>query len=260
MSSTPNVSLAVLRTLHRLHRQLADLRERDQRGPKQIRANEANIAHREQELAALRDNVKAMRVAADQKQLQLKAGEQKIKDHRLKLNAAASNREYQIFKEQIAADEMTNSVLEDEIIEALVKIDEFQAKVVAAEAALAAARQRARQLHEDVDRQQPLLEGDLRRLERELKECEPSLPPTVREVYMRVRSPEGRRRLGVRGRGRGREGRILQRLSHPGPVERPGGDPNVPSQFLQDLRPVALFARGIGIDAGAAVIKTSNNQ
>ena len=56
MSSTPNVSLAVLRTLHRLHRQLADLRERDQRGPKQIRANEANIAHREQELAALRDN------------------------------------------------------------------------------------------------------------------------------------------------------------------------------------------------------------
>ena len=44
MSSTPNVSLAVLRTLHRLHRQLADLREQDQRGPKQIRANEANVA------------------------------------------------------------------------------------------------------------------------------------------------------------------------------------------------------------------------
>ena len=132
-----------------------------------------------------------MRVAADQKQLQLKAGEQKIKDHRLKLNAAASNREYQILKEQIAADEMTNSVLEDEIIEALVKIDEFQAKVVAAEAALAAAREKARQVHEDVDRQQPLLQGDLRRLERELKECETSLPPTVREVYKRVVRQKG---------------------------------------------------------------------
>ena len=67
-----------------------------------------------------------MRVAADQKQLQLKAGEEKIKDLKRKLNAAASNREYQILKEQIAADDMAKSVLEDEIIEALEKIDQFQ--------------------------------------------------------------------------------------------------------------------------------------
>ena len=82
-------------------------------------------------------------MAADQKQLQLKAGEEKIKDLKRKLNAAASNREYQILKEQIAADEMANSVLEDEILEALEKIDQFQAKIAEAEAALAAARQKA---------------------------------------------------------------------------------------------------------------------
>ena len=84
-----------------------------------------------------------MRVATDQKQLQLKSDEQKIKDHRAKLNAAASNREYQILKEQIAADEMTNSVLEDEIIEAMEKVDQLQATIAEAEAALAAARQKA---------------------------------------------------------------------------------------------------------------------
>ena len=32
-----------LRTLHRIHRQLADLQDRLQRGPKQIRAGEANV-------------------------------------------------------------------------------------------------------------------------------------------------------------------------------------------------------------------------
>ena len=113
------------------------------RGPKQVRATETNIAHREQELARLRDEAKAMRIAVDQKQLQLKAGEQKIKELKLKLNAAASNREYQILKEQIAADEMANSVLEDEIIEALEKLDQFQPKIAEAEAALAAAREKA---------------------------------------------------------------------------------------------------------------------
>ena len=44
-----------------------------------------------------------------------------------KLNAAASNREYQALKDQIAADQMAGSVLADEILEALEKIDELAA-------------------------------------------------------------------------------------------------------------------------------------
>ena len=58
-------------------------------------------------------------MAVDKKQLQLKTGEDKVKDLRRKLNAATSNREYQALLEQIAADEMANSVLADEILEAL---------------------------------------------------------------------------------------------------------------------------------------------
>jgi predicted nucleic acid-binding Zn-ribbon protein len=105
MSPSPqNVSLDVLRTLHRLHRQLTDLRERQDRGPKQIRATEANVKHREEEVATLREELKTTRKTTDQKQLQLKANEAKILEFRRKLNAATSNREYQIFKEQIAAD------------------------------------------------------------------------------------------------------------------------------------------------------------
>ncbi len=44
------VAAAVLRQLHRIHQQLSDLRERLNRGPKQVKAREANLARLEGEL------------------------------------------------------------------------------------------------------------------------------------------------------------------------------------------------------------------
>jgi hypothetical protein len=184
--SSVNVSTDVLRTLHRIHRQLADLRDRLQRGPNQVRASEASVALCEGQLAQARADAKTARAAADAKQLQLKAGEQKIEELKRKRNAAESNREYQILNDQIAAHEMTNSVLTDEILEGLERIDAMQAKIARAGEVLAKARQKAEQIHSEVAEQQPLIQGDLSRLEAELKECEAALPPTVRELYQRV--------------------------------------------------------------------------
>ena len=48
------------------------------------------------------------------------------------------------------------------------------------------AREKAQKVRSDVDGQEPLIQGDLRRLEAELKECEASLPATVKELYDRV--------------------------------------------------------------------------
>jgi uncharacterized protein len=186
-----NVSLATLRTLHGLHRQLTNVTEQLDRGPKQIRATEANIKHREKELNELREEMKLHRMAADQKQRELKAGEDKIKDHKRKQNAAATNREYQILKEQILADEMANSVLEDEIIEVLEKIDQHQAKIAEAEAALASARQKGHEVHREVDKVQPELQANVKRIEGELKQCEAALPPIVRDVYQRIVRQKG---------------------------------------------------------------------
>ena len=181
-----NVSADILRTLHRIHRQLTDLRGRLEHGPKHIRATAAHLAHQEEQLAGLQADAKAARVASDAKQLQLKAAEDKIAELKRKLNAAESNREYQALKEHIAAKEMTNSVLTDEILEGLEKIDEFQERVKEAESNLAKARGKAQKVRSDVEQQEPLIQGDLRRLEAELKECERNLPATVKELYDRV--------------------------------------------------------------------------
>lgn len=191
MPEPQTISTEILRTLHRIHRQLSDLKERFNRGPKQKRAAEANVAHRDSLLAEAKNEEKTFRVTLDQKQLQLKTAEGKVKELQIKLNTAQSNREYQTLLEQIQAAEMANSVLADEILEALDKVNDFKKKAAHAESDLAAARQRLENVNAEVAEKEPLLRNDISRLEAELKQSESALPAEVREPYQRVVSHLG---------------------------------------------------------------------
>src|SRR5690242_19247013 len=97
------VTATALRELHRIHQQLADLHDRLDRGPKQVRTRTALVAQTEEQIAKIQAELKAARVALDQKQLQLKSGEGKIGELKVKLNQANTNREYQALRDQIAA-------------------------------------------------------------------------------------------------------------------------------------------------------------
>jgi uncharacterized protein len=191
MSTSSTVSLDVLRTLHRIHKQLADLKDRRDRGPRQLRAGEAGIKQREDDLNKVREELKTMRKQIDQKQLQMKTNEQKIKDLDTKLNQAASNREYQILKDQIAADKMANSVLEDEIIEMMDQVDAFQPKIAEAEGALKSTKEKVAGSQKTVASQAASIEADIVRLEAELKQCEAELPEAIREIYLRMAKKSG---------------------------------------------------------------------
>jgi predicted nucleic acid-binding Zn-ribbon protein len=181
----------MLRTLHRLHRQFSDLTERLDRGPKLIRAAEANAKHRDELLTQAKSDAQARRMAVDKKQLLLRTNEDKVKDLRRKLNAATNNREYQALLEQIAADEMAKSVLEDEILDELEQVDGCQKRIAEAEGALSAARQKLEQVRAAVAAQQPSLQADVARIEAELHQTEADLPGEVREMYTRVVRQKG---------------------------------------------------------------------
>src|SRR5262245_61933061 len=103
------IAAGALQQLHRIHRQLTDLRERLARGPKQIQAGELNVKRCETEVTTSKDNYRKARISSDEKQLQLKQREARINDLQAKLNACDSNREYQALKEQITADKTANS-------------------------------------------------------------------------------------------------------------------------------------------------------
>ncbi len=186
-----SVNAAALQQLHRIHQQLADLHQRLERGPKQIRARTALVAQAEENLAKAQAEIKAAKIAADQKQLQLKSSEGKIIDLRVKLNQANTNREYQALKDQIAADEMAGSVLADEILEALEKIDQLKANLPQAEDHVAKAKADLAKIQQDVRTQEDSLKADIKRLETELLEAETALPAEFREMYQRVVKVKG---------------------------------------------------------------------
>jgi predicted nucleic acid-binding Zn-ribbon protein len=165
---------------------LEDLRERAERGPRQLKAREANLAKLNEELAKIQSEAKAAKVRADQKQLLLKSGEDKISNLEAKLNAAQSNREYQALKDQIAADKMANSVLADEILESLEKIDEYKLVVAQSQTRIAASKDEAAKAQAIVREQNQLIEGDIKRLEVDLAAAERELPDDFRESYQRL--------------------------------------------------------------------------
>ena len=185
------VSAAALRELHRIHRQLTDLRDRKDRGPKQIKAREANLARLGEELSKFQADHKAARVRSDQKQLLLKSGEDKVESLRVKLNAAASNREYQALKDQIAADQMAGSVLADEILEVMEKIDELAAVVAEQQKKISASKEEFAKAEQAVRDQAGQLGTEVKRLEAELAEAENGLPADFRINYQRIVNSKG---------------------------------------------------------------------
>jgi predicted nucleic acid-binding Zn-ribbon protein len=181
-----SITAAALRELHRIHQQLADLRDRLERGPKQVRIREANVAQLEARLAEARERAKQLQMAIDRKQLDLKSGEQKVLDLRVKLNGANNNREYQAFLEQIAAAEMAGSVLSDEILEGLEKIDQLGLATKEAEKNLASGKQEMEKARQAVESSAATIRADLVRLEGELVQAEKALPADLKADYERV--------------------------------------------------------------------------
>jgi len=200
------VTATALRDLHRIHRQLADIRDRLTRGPKQVAAGEANLARLKTTWDEAQETVKQARVASNQKQHQLDENEGHIADLKRKLNGASSNREYQALLEQIAADEMANSVLQDEILESFDKIEELDSSCVQCEKAHAGAQEQLQALTTKVQAEKEMLESECARLETELAEAEKVLPGDFRADYDRIAKVRGEDAMAVVAEGESCDG------------------------------------------------------
>ncbi len=185
------ISAALLRTLHRLHSQLTDLRGRLERGPRQVMAHQASVAKLEEALAAAENHVKEARLAADRKQLDIKEQEAKIEKWGVQLNSASSNQEYQGLQEQIEAGKMAASVLEDETLELLGRIDELEEGVKKAKENLAAGQEEFAKVKQHVESTADTLRQEITRLEGDLVGSEKDLSGDVRADYERVVRQKG---------------------------------------------------------------------
>ena len=175
-----------MKQLHDLRLQLREISDQLERGPRQIAARKQNIDKKKDELEALRTKLKQLKMSADHKNLQLKTSEGRIYDLNGKLNSAANNREYEALRSQIAADTMAKSVLEDEILEALEKVDVVQIDVKKAEQEIASLDAELQKLTTDVQAKEAGLKESAAKLQIQVSEAEQVLPPDVIPQYRRL--------------------------------------------------------------------------
>ena len=177
--------------LHSLHLQVNELEGQLERGPRQLKAGEAIVSQVQEELENARQSVKSAIIACDDKQLQLKSREDGIEALKAKLNTANSNKEFELLKEQIAADEQANSVQSDEILEGLERIDQLHEIVAAAEKELKEKTKEHETRTKTVEGRMEIVKADLEHVCNELVKSESEVPSNMRSEYKRLTSSRG---------------------------------------------------------------------
>jgi predicted nucleic acid-binding Zn-ribbon protein len=180
-----------LAELHRLLLDSKEVQEQMERGPRQLKVRQQMIVQKQAELDAQRQKHKALRMSADQRSLQLKSNEAKIADLKVKLNQAASNREFDIIRAQIEADTVANSVLEDEILDALEKVDAAHIDIKRLEEELAHAKADESRAAAGISAAQPGLQSRLAELHKAIANAEARLPENVIVPYRRLAQAYG---------------------------------------------------------------------
>ena len=185
---------SVTQGLQELHSILLAIQEFETelaRGPKRIAAAEKAVVKKTEEIDAHKQVIMDMRKASDQKSLQLKTNEARIVDLKVKLNEAKSNREYDIITGQMDADAMANSVLEDEILEGLEKVDEAEARLTELKKELEEAIERRKTVEAAVKNSKAGLESELVATKDSLKAAESVIPAKHKGQYDRLINTHG---------------------------------------------------------------------
>ena len=180
-----------LAELHRLLLAAREVQEQMERGPRQLKARQQALVQKQADLEAQRQKYKLLRMNADQKSLQLKTNEAKIGDLRGKLNQASSNREFDIIRAQIEADTVANSVLEDEILDSLEKVDVAHLAIKKLEEEQALAKADETRVGADINASQPGFQSRLAELQSAVANAEARLPENMIVQYRRLAQAYG---------------------------------------------------------------------
>jgi hypothetical protein len=177
--------------LHKLYQQFQEVQDTLERGPRLHKGRQQATLQKQAELEAHKQKQKLLKMAADQKSLQLKTNEAKILDLKGKLNQASSNKEFEILKNQIAADTMSNSVLEDEILNSLEKVDEAQVQAAKIDKELISAKADEARIAQEVAAAAPGLQKQAAELQATIAEAEKRLPVEISALYRRLIQAHG---------------------------------------------------------------------
>ncbi|MBA61063.1 MAG: hypothetical protein CMJ76_01745 [Planctomycetaceae bacterium] len=188
--------LNVLRDLHRIHQQLADIQERLERCPKLLHAAQVKVNQTEASLQEKKLHIQQLQLASKEQELILEERAAKIDDRQARLKECSSNKEYQTLKDEIQTEEEANNELADKILLAYEVIDQHQAQAKEIEDSFGEAQQEYDTTAVNVGKRETSLKVDLDRIQTELASTESGLPSEFVSEYQRLTSKRGAGALG----------------------------------------------------------------
>jgi len=181
----------VMREIHRLRKLARDLQEQLERGPRQLKAQQAKVTRQETLLREEQDAIKKLKVATHEKEVSLKTTHSQITKHQKQLAEAASKKEYDALQNEIAVDKQRTAQLEDEILAALTEGEERAAKVPELEKSVRQAKEEAVAFEKGTAERNAGLSAHLAETQAKLKEVEANVPADVRILFNRISTAMG---------------------------------------------------------------------
>lgn len=178
--------------LHDSLKQLQDAEDMLALGPRRIATAKKKVAAIEQACAEQKETIKSLKKRVDQSSLSLKSREAELQKLAVRLNQAASNKEYDIIQSQISTEKAADAELEDNILNLLGEVDDATARLKTLEEELAQAKIKAQDVANQVAQKEPGLQADVERLNAEISEAEKVIPAGVpMTTYRRLRESQG---------------------------------------------------------------------
>ena len=177
--------------LHSLYAKLRTVQNQLQSAPRQMKARQQITAAKQAEIDATKEKIKKLKLSADQSNLQVKTNESKVLGLKVKLNQAASNREFDALRAQVEADEMANSVLEDEILAAFEKLDRLKDELTQFEKELVTLKAAEAKLAQELADAEAGLKAKAAEYERFIAQAETVIPGDIELAYRRMVQAQG---------------------------------------------------------------------
>ena len=136
-------SIEQLLSVQEVDSQAIFLRESMRLRPRELDDDRKNVARASDAVEALVAKTKTVKMASDEREVDVKKCDAEIEKLNILLNQASSNNEYTILKEQIKRQEETRSEAEEDVLEKLTEIDRLEAEQRERTVNLAAAEARS---------------------------------------------------------------------------------------------------------------------
>lgn len=182
---------SVLQDLHTYMLRVRSVTEELEEGPRRLKRLQSRVAATEKTLAEFLTSIKTTKVGIHEREVSMKANNEKIKKHKKDLNGITSKKEFDALNVEIASLEKRNSDLEDEALHMMSVVEEKTAKIPEFEQSVARAKEEYAQTEAEHQKQLPSWQTRLSEAKQLVADRMKQLPEDWIKAIVRLETTEG---------------------------------------------------------------------